>query len=102
MFFIPQRDSVALRPYRIPFWCVYHICGWGCWKIPATFSGTPPLAETGGAVTSRRNNAPTAEQRQMLAQLIASKLPGMMIEELRELYNAATKIIDKRKAAPDA
>lgn len=51
---------------------------------------------------SRRNNAPTAEQRQMLAQLIASKLPGMTIEELRELYNAATKTIDRRKAAPDA
>lgn len=71
-------------------------------RYPPLFPAPPPLAETGGAVMSRRNNAPTAEQRQMLAQLIASKLPGMTIEELRELYNAATKIIDKRKAAPDA
>ena len=69
---------------------------------PPLFPAPPPNAETGGAVMSRRNNAPTAEQRQMLAQLIASKLPGMTIEELRELYTAATKIMDRRKAAPNA
>lgn len=51
---------------------------------------------------SGKNDTPTQEQRKMLELLITCKLPKMTIGELRELYAATTKIMDRRKAAQNA
>lgn len=51
---------------------------------------------------SEKNDTPTQEQRKTLELLITCKLPKMTIGELRELYAATTKIMDRRKAAQNA